>query len=313
MSISRSDSLVISIAPEDTFGLEASVRAAGGRLGPPEDADAIVWSDPRDPDGLREVLSRSTPRWVQLPSAGIEKFVESGLIDNSRAWTCAKGIYGQPCAEHALALVLMAARCLHRHSCQRSDLVIGFGAPEITLDGATVLVVGTGGIGSAFVRMLQPLGAEIIAVNRTGRVVEGAAETYSIDVLPQAIGDARFVVLTVPVTHQTNKLIDRRMLSLMSDQAWIINVGRGVLVDTQALVEALREGTIGGAALDVTDPEPLPETHPLWEFENVVITPHVAATWEMSLPELRALVGRNVTSFLQGRPLEGLVNPEQGY
>jgi phosphoglycerate dehydrogenase-like enzyme len=104
-----------------------------------------------------------------------------------------------------------------------------------------------------------------------------------------------------------------QMLSKMGPQAWLINVARGGIVDTEALVDALRAGRIGGAALDVTDPEPLPDGHPLWSLENAIVTPHVANTWEMALPELRALVGRNVAHFAADEPLEGVVDPATGY
>jgi phosphoglycerate dehydrogenase-like enzyme len=99
----------------------------------------------------------------------------------------------------------------------------------------------------------------------------------------------------------------------MGPQAWLVNVARGALVDTDALVEALANGVIGGAALDVTDPEPLADGHPLWDLDNVVITPHVANTWDMALPELAALVGRNVERFARGEQLEGRVNAAAGY
>ncbi|MDP9224940.1 MAG: hydroxyacid dehydrogenase, partial [Actinomycetota bacterium] len=104
-----------------------------------------------------------------------------------------------------------------------------------------------------------------------------------------------------------------RMLSRMARQAWLVNVARGGIVDTDALVDALQAGRLGGAALDVTDPEPLPEGHPLWRMGNVIITPHVANTWDMALPQLRELVRRNVAHFAAGEDLEGLVDPSKGY
>jgi phosphoglycerate dehydrogenase-like enzyme len=103
------------------------------------------------------------------------------------------------------------------------------------------------------------------------------------------------------------------MLSRMGPKAWLVNVARGGIVDTGALVDALRAKQIGGAALDVTDPEPLPDGHPLWVLDNALITPHVANTWEMALPELRGLVRRNVAHFAAGEPLEGVVDPLTGY
>jgi phosphoglycerate dehydrogenase-like enzyme len=108
-------------------------------------------------------------------------------------------------------------------------------------------------------------------------------------------------------------LIGAGTFAAMKTDAWLINVARGGLVDTDALVEALRAKEIGGAALDVTDPEPLPEDHPLWQLDDVLVTPHIANTWDMGLPELRALVRRNVERFKKGAELEGLVDPTLGY
>jgi D-3-phosphoglycerate dehydrogenase len=103
------------------------------------------------------------------------------------------------------------------------------------------------------------------------------------------------------------------MLARMRSDAWIVNVARGPLIDTPALVEALQAGSIGGAALDVTDPEPLPDGHPLWSLEDALITPHVANTWAMAVPELAAMVARNVAAWCRGDELEGIVDPDLGY
>jgi phosphoglycerate dehydrogenase-like enzyme len=294
--------------------VEQAVRAGGGTLSAdPADADAIVWMDPADPDGLRSVLARTTARWVQLPFAGIEEFVEAGVFDPSRTWTCAKGIYGPSTAEHALALVLTAARRLHRHARAGGWMPRGEPANTRRLAGSTVLIVGTGGIGAALAEMLSPLGPRIVAVNRSGAPLPGAAKTVPVGELAAEVGAADFVVLAAALTQETERLFDADLIARMREDAWIVNVGRGRLVDTDALVEALKAGRLGGAALDVTDPEPLPDGHPLWSIEDVVITSHRANTWEMALPELAARVRRNVERFARGEELEGLVDLTLGY
>jgi phosphoglycerate dehydrogenase-like enzyme len=131
--------------------------------------------------------------------------------------------------------------------------------------------------------------------------------------LQAQVSRSDWVVLAAPLTPSTTHLINREMLAAMPRQAWLVNVARGPLVDTDALVEALREGRIAGAALDVTDPEPLPDGHPLWSLENAIITPHAANTWDMALPELAARVERNVLAFAGGTPLEGVVDIKLGY
>lgn len=309
----------ILIAPSAGEQLGPLVEGAGGRVtDDPAVADAIVWTDPGDPPGLGELLQRSPARWVQLPFAGIESFFEAGVIDADRTWTCAKGIYGPATAEHALALVLAAARRLHVHArsdtwTSRERVGSGFGAPEIRLKGTTILVIGGGGIGRAFISMAAPLEPRLVAVTRSGHEVEGAAASHSVAELDGLLPSADFVVLALSLTPESRHLIDGSRLRAMKDSAWIVNVARGGVVDTDALVEALREGTIGGAALDVTDPEPLPDGHPLWQLDNALITPHVANTWDMAVPELAGLVVRNVENFAAGRSLEGLVDPQAGY
>lgn len=278
----------------------------------PGDAEALVWTDPNDPAALRELLTSADPRWVQLPFAGIEQFFAAGAIDGARRWTCAKGVYGPATAEHAVALLLAAARRLHEHALA-SSWRISEDAPERRLAGRTVLVVGTGGIGRALAAMLGPFRAHLVAVNRTGRPLEGASVTEPVDRLPDLVPEADFVVLAAAATPATYRLFGRAMFERMKAGAWLINVARGTLVDTEALVDALSAGSIGGAALDVTDPEPLPGGHALWDLPNALITPHVANTWEMALPELAALTERNVRRFAAGETLEGMVDVDAGY
>ena len=302
----------IAVVPSNAE-IESAVTEAGGALVAAEEADAIVWVDPRDPEGLRDALSRSKARWVQLPFAGIERFIAAGVIDPERTWTCAKGIYGPATAELAMALILAAARELPRHL--RSKTWIRNADLHATrrLAGATVLIVGTGGIGTALAGMLGPLGPRILAANRSGARLAGAERTVSVGELSAVLPEADWVVLAAPLTAETKGLIDAEALKAMKPGGWIVNVARGGLVDTDALLDALREGRIGGAALDVTDPEPLPDGHPLWEMDNVIITSHAANTFAMAIPELRELVKRNIERFANGQPLEGLVDVTAGY
>ena len=293
--------------------IERSVADAGGSLVDPGRADAIVWTDPSDPDGLRRALDASPARWIQLPFAGIEEFLAAGVIDPERTWTCAKGIYGPSTAEHALAMILLAARILHRHVRATRWRKRGEFASARRLAGGTVLIVGTGGIGRSLAAMLEPLGPHIVAVNRSGTPMPGAGRTVPVTELPGVVPDADWIVLAAALTAETEGLFDASMIARMRPEAWLVNVGRGRLVDTEALVEALRARTIAGAALDVTDPEPLPDDHPLWTLDNAVITSHTANTWAMALPELAALVERNVRRFARGEPLEGLVDVKLGY
>jgi phosphoglycerate dehydrogenase-like enzyme len=303
----------IAIVPSAERGLREAVLAGGGQPSHPSEADGLVWTTPSDLDGLKATLAASPARWVQLPFAGVESFFAAGVIDPKLTWTCTKGAYGPSTAEHALALILAAARRIHLHARQRAWRRDGSGSPARTLDGAVAVIVGTGGIGTALADMLVPLRARVIGVNRSGTPLEGAERTGTTPELPELVHEADFVVVAAALTDETRGLFGADLLARMAGDAWLVNVARGGLVDTEALLEVLREGAIGGAALDVTDPEPLPEGHPLWDLDNVIITPHVANTWDMALPALRRRVERNVARFAAGKPLEGLVDYALGY
>lgn len=293
--------------------LARAVNDGGGAVGPADQADAIVWTDAGDAEGLRRALDGSPARWVQLPFAGIERFFEAGVIDPARTWTCAKGIYGEATAEHALALMLAATRLIHRHARDRRWWGRGPDSGHRRIAGTTALVVGTGGIGRALTAMLAPLRVRVLGCNRSGAPLPGAERTVPVDGLDEVLPEADWVVLCTALTPSTRGLIGADRIALMKPAAWIVNVARGGLVDTGALVDSLRGRRIGGAALDVTDPEPLPAGHPLWDMDDVIVTSHTANTFEMALPELTALVARNVRAFARGDPLEGLVDPALGY
>ena len=176
-----------------------------------------------------------------------------------------------------------------------------------------VTVVGGGGIATALVRMLVPFGARVTVVRRTDRPVPGAARTLGPEALGEALPEARLVVLALALTAATTGIIGAPELAAMHRRAWLVNVSRGRHVRTDALVEALSTGSIGGAALDVTDPEPLPEGHPLWTLPNCLVTPHSAGASTAVMRLLADRIEDNVRRLAGGRPLEGVVDPAAGY
>lgn len=313
LRVAMGDPVRVAMAPSEMDVLRDAIVAGGGVVSEAAGADAIVWVDPRSPDALRELLASSPARWVQLPFAGIESFVDAGVIDPGRTWTCAKGVYGEATAEQAVALLLAAARRLHAHARTPRWLGGEEAGAHRRLRGTTVLVVGTGGIGRAVARMLAPFGARIVAVSRTGAPVHGVDSSHRVDELAALVPDADWIVVAAAHTAETHHLFGKDVIGRMKGDAWIVNVARGGLIDTDALVDALRDDRIGGAALDVTDPEPLQDDHPLWRMPNAIVTSHTANTWAMAMPELAALVRRNVERFGRGEPLEGLVDPVLGY
>ncbi len=288
--------------------LAEAVTAAGGELVDVAEAELLVWTDPFDAKGLGEVLAtRPDIRWVQLPFAGVDRF--AGLFGDGRTWTSTKGAYSEPVAEHALALGLAGLRQLP----QRARATTWGSQGGIRLAGSRVTVVGGGGITEALLRFLSPFDVQATVVRRHVAPIEGAAQVVGPDDLHGALEGARLVVLALALTPETAGIIGAAELRCMEDDAWLVNVARGAHVVTDDLVDALRNGIIGGAALDVTDPEPLPAGHPLWTLDNCIITPHTANTWQMAQPLFAERVGANVGRYLRKEPLLGLVDPGLGY
>jgi phosphoglycerate dehydrogenase-like enzyme len=289
--------------------LRRAVREGGGTPSPIEDAEAVVWTDARDPGELRSLLdAHPAVRWVQLPWAGIEPFVP--ILDDDRHWTCGKGVYAEPVAEHALALALAGMRGVAGYA-RASGWTDPVGH---NLLGGRVTILGGGEITRSLVRLLRPFGAHLTVVRRhPQQMMDGVADVVGPEDLLPALSRSDLAVLALALTPETEQVIGADALAALPDRAWLVNVARGRHIDTDALVEALRAGAIGGAALDVTDPEPLPAEHPLWSLPNAIITPHVGNTPEMGRTLLAARVRENVRRFAEGRELLGPVHVELGY
>ena len=302
----------IAVGPDGTEAwLADAVRAGGAEVVPVADAEALLWAAPNDPDGLREVLRSEGDhlRWVQLPWAGVEPYV--GVLDDARVWSCGKGVYAEPVAEMALTLALAGMRGLGRYVL--ADRWRQHGAIGTNLRGASVVVLGGGGITEVLLRLLGPFEARTTVVRRHPSPLPGAGRTVEPGALDDVLPDADLVVLALALTPETVGVIDARRLAAMSPTAWLVNVARGAHVVTDDLVDALRRGEIAGAGLDVTDPEPLPDGHPLWDLPNCIITPHVGNTPEMARPLLQERITSNVRRWLRGEPLLGPVDVALGY
>lgn len=300
----------IHLGPDHDLALARGIEEGGGRLVPLDDAEAVVWKG--GPDSFPERLPDAV-RWVQLPSAGIERWFAAGIVDDGRIWTSAAGAYASSVAEHAVLLLLAGVRGLGEQARATSWDKTEFETRVGTLRGATVAIIGCGGIGRAMIPMFAAFGAEVLASTRSGVPVPGAAETVDASRNTELWSRADHFVIAAPATADTVRLVDADVLARMKPTAWIVNIARGSLIDTDALVRALRAETIGGAALDVTDPEPLPDGHPLWSLPNAVITPHLANP-SKGLPGLLAEhVRANVRRFAAGEPLLSVVEIERGY
>ena len=288
--------------------LERAVEAGGGRVVPMAEAEALVWADAQQPGALPDVLAGGLGvRWVALPFAGIEPYL--GHLDHQRIWTCARGVYARPVAEHALAMGLAGLRGLVGYA--RADR---WSAPvgRNLVDGR-IVVLGAGGITGELTRLLAGFDCSLTVIRRSADPFPGAARTVALDQRLEVLDGADLVILALALTPETEGVIGEPELAAMAEHAWLVNVARGGHVDTAALLTALDAGAVGGACLDVTDPEPLPEGHPLWRHPRVLITPHVGNTPEMGVPLLAAHIERNVARFVAGQPLEGVVDVDAGY
>ncbi|MDA3643565.1 NAD(P)-binding domain-containing protein [Saccharopolyspora indica] len=301
----------VHVGPVAQPELEAAVVAAGAELGPAADATALIWFG-GEPARFAE-LDHAALEWVQLPSAGVEHWAAAGALRDGVTFTSAAGAFARTVAEHALGLMLAGARRIHLMA-RASEWSRPEGMRGVA--GATVGIIGAGGIGGSLIELLRPFGVRVLAVNRSGKPVDGAAATWrsdDVEGVRELLAESDFVVVAAPATAATARLIDAAALARMKPGAWLVNVARGPLVDTEALVAALDAGRIGGAALDVTDPEPLPDGHPLFQHPRAIISPHTANPKSLMIPALARRVEENVRRRLAGEPLLGVVDRTAGY
>jgi phosphoglycerate dehydrogenase-like enzyme len=284
------------------------VRAGGGEVVDVSEAQGLVWTDFDTTEQLVATLASNPEiRWVQVPFSGVETYLP--YIDGTCTWTSAKGVFGGAVAELALALLLAGMRHVGGYA-RENHWSEDHGR---TLFGARVTVLGAGGIAQSLISMLQPFNCHITVVrNRPGELV-GVDEVVTTSQLNSALSQADAIVMALALTTQTLGIMGKMQFEAMQSHAWLVNVGRGKQIVTDDLVWALETGEIGGAALDVTDPEPLPTGHPLWSMPNCIITPHVGNTAEMVPPLLALRITENVRRFARGEQLIGIVDLAVGY
>lgn len=304
----------IAVLPVADPELVAAVERAGGAVSPlDERTRGIVWSGSSGGAALVEALRRAPGvEWVQLPWAGIDPFAEvlPAFRGDGRVWTSGKGVYAGPVAEHALTLTLALLRRLPRRVRAgewRRDRA------SRTLHGTDVVIVGAGGIATELLRLLEPFGVHATVVRRTDGELAGAARTVTLDRLEDVASGASVLVVAAALTDETRGAVGAEVLAALAPGAVVVNVGRGPIIDTDALVAALDSGHLGGAGLDVTDPEPLPTGHPLWNSTDCVITPHVADAMATTPALLAARVAHNVRAFLGEAEFAGRIDLDAGY
>lgn len=254
--------------------------------------------------------------WLQTNSAGVEPYIQPGALAGDTLLTNATGAYGLAIAEHMLGMLLELFKKLELYrDAQKSGAWQSQGAVKAVY-GSTVLVLGMGDIGGEFAARCKALGAKVIGVRRSPRPCpEYADEVHLLEDLDSLLPQADVVAITLPGTDATRGLMSRERLAKMKEGAVLLNVGRGFIVDTEALCDALERGHLSGAGVDVTDPEPLPPTHRLWNIPTAVVTPHISGFYHLRESHER-IVGiflENLRHFQAGEPLRNLVDFATGY
>lgn len=277
---------------------------------PPADCDAIIGT-------LQPEHAAMVPnlKWLQLAWAGADHIVkrlpEEVLLTNS------SGAYGVMIAEHMMATLLALVRQLRHYD--RLQTAHHWLCPwhETTLEGRTVLIFGTGDLGQSLARRLQGFDCRVIGIRRSPAPVQYFHEVYGMDEAERLLAQADVVACTLPGTAETVGWFHKERLLQVKPGALLINCGRGTFIPGRDLTEVLQMGHLAGAALDVTDPEPLPPESPLWDMENVIITPHISGASFGHMPEVEDKIYRiaaeNLDLWLSGKPLKRIVNKQRGY
>ena len=267
--------------------------------------------------GPKIIADSKRLKWLQLGSAGSDSYQGLSCFSEGAILTNGSGAYGLTISEHTIAMILMLKRKIHLHIRAQLENKWEKSPDAITsLYGSRVLVIGLGDLGTEFSKKAKAMGAYIIGISRTKKPKpEFVDEIYTADNIDNQLPLADVITLSLPNTDATKRIINRERIGMLQKNAIIVNVGRGSAIDTEALTEALASGSIEGAALDVTDPEPLPEDHKLWKLPNVIITPHVAGTH--NLPETRRILIEiaigNYDAYTNNKPMRNVVDFKRQY
>lgn len=254
--------------------------------------------------------------WIHLSWSGVDAFIKPGVLSEDVTVCNARGAHGLAVSEHMVALTMMLVRRLYAYRDNQKRHHWEMLGNTISIEGATIAVLGIGNIGGDYARKVHAMGAHVIGVRRTnGEKPEGVDEQVTIEDLDKILPRADIVAMNLPGGEATLNLMDERRLRLMKKGAYLVNVGRGASIDQKALAAVLQDGHLGGAALDVCVPEPLPENDPLWDAPNLVLTPHVASNYLLAetFERFVRISAENLKRYANGVALENVVDRATGY
>jgi phosphoglycerate dehydrogenase-like enzyme len=276
-----------------------------------QEANIIIGNPP-----IEMVKGSKNLDWLQLSSAGIGEYTKAKVLPDGVVLTNASGAYGLAISEYMLGVLLELYKNLHLYRDNQMESNWEYKGPVKSIYNSTALIIGAGDIGNEFAKRLKALGAYTIGIRRKDSDKPSYLdELHFMDKIQELLPRADIVALSLPGTSITNKIINKETLKLMKQDAVLINVGRGTAIDTEALCDALENGQLLGAALDVTDPEPLPKGHKLWKLKNAVITPHVSGGYSLqeTLERIIRISAENLEAFNDGRSLLNVVDRLAGY
>lgn len=280
-------------------------------------AEDLGWADViygmPDPASLKNAARL---RWLHLMTAGVNNYADPALFSDPKPiLTRSAGVHAPTMAEHAIGLALAVGRNFSLLYAHQKEHDWHFEVARSELFDSTVLLLGTGYLAAALIQRLKGFNCRIIGVRRdcTKPAPEGVSRIYPTEKLPDVLPEADYLFNTLPLTPATRNILGADAFRAAKPGMILINMGRGGTVDTPALVEALKQGKLGGAGLDVTEPEPLDGNNPLWDLPNVIITPHCSAVSKTTNSRRNAMFLLQLDRFLAGKPLEGTVDFSAGY
>lgn len=298
-------------APAYTF------RFRDGSAGNPESKEDVQWADVILGNANAEYICGSPRlRWLQTTSAGVDPYIGPGILAESTKLTNATGAYGLAISEHMLGMLLSIQKRLSLYRDQQRQEDWKSLGRVTSVSGSTVLVLGLGDIGGEFAKRCKALGAYVIGMRRTDTARPAYADEICLTQdLEKVLPRADVVAISLPGTPATAGMLSGDRIARMKDGAIVLNVGRGSIVDTEALCDALESGKLSGAGLDVTDPEPLPRGHRLWQIPTAVITPHISGFFHLqeTYERILGIFTENLENFRLEKPLRNPVDLKQGY
>lgn len=262
-----------------------------------------------------ELEDFSNLKWTQSSSAGINHFPTEQFKSNGIMLTSANGVHAYPISETIFAYMLGLTRKIHTYVKNQQSKKWHHSNMKLEIHEKTIGIIGVGAIGKETAKIAKAFGMKVLGVRHTGKPAEYVDEMYTPDQLNELLPNCDYVVVTLPLTNETYQLFTARQFKLMKSSAFFINIGRGKLVKEEDLISALQEGEIAGAGLDVFDKEPLGEDSPLWEMDNVIITPHTAGSTEYyDKRVVEDIFIPNLKAYLEGqKPFINLVDYSKGY